>query len=96
MEEVIDVIHADVKNRHIERLKKGQCTIELGFILSDMGTNLERVADHCSNLAVCVIETSRNEFDMHKYVIRLKKYDRESFEEKVRTYEKKYALPEPL
>lgn len=96
LEEVIDVIHADVKNRHIERLKKGQCTIELGFILSDMGTNLERVADHCSNLAVCVIETSRNEFDMHKYVIRLKKYDRESFEEKVRTYEKKYALPEPL
>ena len=58
LEEVIDEIHADVKNRHIERLRKGICTIELGFILSDLGTNLERVADHCSNLAICTIEAA--------------------------------------
>lgn len=92
LEEVIDEIHAKVKDGHIERLRKGQCTIELGFILSDLGTNLERVADHCSNLAICTIETANEGFDMHKYARRLKKYDMENFEEKEREYAEKYSL----
>ena len=92
LEEVIDEIHAKVKDGHIERLRKGQCTIELGFILSDLGTNLERVADHCSNLAICTIETANDGFDMHKYARRLKKYDIENFEEKEREFAAKYSL----
>ena len=92
LEEVIDEIHARVKDGHIERLRKGQCTIELGFILSDLGTNLERVADHCSNLAICTIETANDGFDMHKYARRLKKYDVENFEEKEREFAAKYSL----
>lgn len=92
LEEVIDEIHADVKNRHIERLRKGICTIELGFILSDLGTNLERVADHCSNLAICTIEAAEGAFDMHRYTSRIKKYDVDEFEQKERGFEVKYSL----
>lgn len=92
LEEVIDEIHADVKNRHIERLRQGICTIELGFILSDMGTNLERVADHCSNLAICTIEAAEGAFDMHRYTSRIKKYDVDEFEQKERGFEAKYSL----
>lgn len=92
LEEVIDGIHADVKNRHIERLRKGICTIELGFILSDLGTNLERVADHCSNLAICTIEAAEGAFDMHRYTSRIKKYDVDEFEQKERDFEAKYSL----
>ena len=92
LEEVIDEIHAEVKNRHIERLRKGICTIELGFVLSDLGTNLERVADHCSNLAICTIEAAEGAFDMHRYTSRIKKYDVEEFEQKERGFEAKYSL----
>lgn len=93
LEDVIDAIHAEVKNRHINRLKEGTCTIELGFILSDLGTNLERVADHCSNLAVCVIESEKGNFDMHHYLDELKLYGHDDFDEKMHEYERKYALP---
>ena len=96
LEEVIDTINAEVKDRHIARLRKGTCTIELGFMLSDLSTNLERVADHCSNLAVCTIETQKNEFDMHKYLKTVKKYDTDHFKERERFYEKKYALPQTV
>ena len=93
LEEVIDTLNAEVKDRHITRLQKGTCTIELGFMLSDLSNNLERVADHCSNLAVCTIETQKDEFDMHKYLKTIKKYDTDHFKEKESIYEKKYALP---
>ena len=73
LEEVIDTLNAEVKDRHITRLQKGTCTIELGFMLSDLSNNLERVADHCSNLAVCTIETQKDEFDMHKYLKTIEK-----------------------
>lgn len=94
LEEVIDAIRSEVKNRHVLRLQKGKCTIELGFILQDVGTNLERVADHCSNLAVCTIETQNDQFDMHHYINNIKKYDKDHFADRVSEYEKKYALPE--
>ena len=94
LEEVIDTMNAEIKDRHIERLRRGTCTIELGFMLSDLSTNLERVSDHCSNLAVCTIETQRNEFDMHKYLKTVKKYDTDHFKERERIYEEKYALPQ--
>lgn len=58
LEEVIDRLHIEVKRRHVKRLRKGKCTIELGFILSDITTDFERVSDHCSNIAVCLLEVS--------------------------------------
>ena len=93
LEDVIDAIHSEVKARHVKRLKDGVCTIELGFILSDLGTNLERVADHCSNLAVSVIEGDKGNFDMHHYLDDLKLYGHDNFDEKMHKYELKYALP---
>lgn len=93
LEDVIDAIHNEVKSRHVKRLKDGTCTIELGFILSDLSTNLERVADHCSNLAVCVIESEKGNFDMHHYLDDLKLYGHSDFDVKMNKYEEKYALP---
>ena len=93
LEEVIDNINDEVKNRHIDRLRRGECTIELGFILSDLGTNLERVADHCSNIAACTIETQRDEFDMHKYVYGVKKFGVGDFDAKEKLFREKYSLP---
>ena len=68
LEEVIDGLISTIKMRHIERLQSGICTINLGFVLNDMLTNVERVSDHCSNIALCVIETDKGSFDMHAYV----------------------------
>lgn len=93
LEEVIDALHSEVKSRHVKRLQTGKCTIELGFILQDLGTNLERVADHCSNLAVCTIEMQHDQFDMHHYINSIKKYDTDHFTDRVSEYESKYSLP---
>ena len=93
MEEVIDSLNLEIKARHVKRLRKGKCTIELGFILSDITTNFERVADHCSNIAVCLLEVNENEFDTHAYVRAMKKDDNIDFKSKVMAYEKHYQLP---
>lgn len=95
LEEVIDNIHAEVKKRHIKRLRLGECTIEMGFILSDLSTSLERVADHCSNLAVCVIQLTDDDdaIAMHGYLEALDKGNNEWFQEKYHEYKKMYALP---
>ncbi len=93
LEEVIDNINLEIKQRHIKRLRQGNCTIELGFILSDITTNFERIADHCSNIAVCLLEVSADEFDMHAYINELKKDDNIDFRSKVIAYEQCYQLP---
>lgn len=59
LEEAIDALSLEIKRRHIKRLRKGKCTIELGFILSDMITDLVRVSDHCSNITTCLLEINR-------------------------------------
>ena len=82
-----------VKQRHIKRLRKGQCTIELGFILSDISTNMERVSDHCSNIAVCLLEVSADEFDTHAYLDELKQESNIDFRGKVLTYKERDQLP---
>lgn len=92
LEEVIDQINTLVKANHIKRLQKGLCTIEQGFVLSDISTNLERVADHCSNIAISVIETDRDGFDAHGYLESLKKENDPRFAELTEAYRKKYAL----
>ena len=72
LEQVIDILIAESKTNHIERLRKGNCTIEMGFILSDWLTNYERISDHCSNIAVAVIEVDKDSFDTHEYLNNLK------------------------
>ena len=93
LEEVIDSLNLEIKARHVKRLRKGKCTIELGFILSDITTNFERVSDHCSNIALCLLEVNEDEFDTHAYLRALKKENNIEFKSKVLAYEKRYTLP---
>lgn len=94
LEEVIDDLSDEIKKRHIDRLCEGRCTIELGFILSDLTTSCKRVADHCSNIAVCLIQADHDEFGRHAYLDSLKEADNNEFREKFHAYRKQYALPE--
>lgn len=93
LEDVIDQLRSDLKSRHIERLRKGMCTIELGFILSDILTNIERVSDHCSNIAVCLIQIKENNMDTHEYMTELKKLEKSEFMDEFTSYQTKYMLP---
>lgn len=93
-EQVIDSLNIELKQRHIRRLRKGKCTIELGLILEDMITNYERISDHCSNIAVCMIRVNEDGFDTHEYLDVLKEEKAPWFEEEFYNLSKKYALPE--
>lgn len=93
LEEVIDGIHMEVRRRHIRRLRKGKCSIDLGFALNDLGTDYERVADHCSNIAVCLLQVTQDGFDTHEYLEMLKAEKSRTFEEAVEHYEHRYSLP---
>ena len=92
-EAVVDELNQEVKKRHIRRLREGKCTIELGFILSDITTSLERVADHCSNIAVCVTQVREDTYDTHGYLNSVKNEDSEIFRGLVLEEEEKYFLP---
>lgn len=92
LEEVVDYLSDELKSRHIRRLTEGKCTIELGFVFTDITTNFERVSDHCSNIAVCLIEVSENEFDAHEYIDKLK-HDDEGFKIQYKELKQKYLLP---
>ena len=91
LEQVIDSLNSSLKNHHIERLQSGKCTIELGFILSDVMTDFERISDHCSNIAVCVSQIHSGSFDTHEYLHALKK--EEEFETEYKELKKQYQLP---
>lgn len=93
LEEVIDNLEDELKIRHIERLRAGHCTIELGFILSDITTNYERIADHCSNIAVCVLQFEDSDMETHDYLEKMRE-DNEEFKQKYRKYKNLYILPE--
>ena len=94
LEEVVDNLRDQIKYRHTKRLQKNLCSIENGFILSDIITNLERVSDHCSNIAGCLIEIGQNEkLDLHTYLHDIKNDDKD-FAEMEKAYEQKYALAE--
>ena len=93
LEETIDGINMEVKRRHIRRLRKGKCTIEQGFDLSDISTDFERIADHCSNIAVGLIEVDEDAYDAHEYIEHLKADKGEEFEQAVDFYQRKYLLP---
>ncbi|MBO5097250.1 MAG: Na/Pi cotransporter family protein [Agathobacter sp.] len=94
LEQVINGLNAELKQRHIKRLRKGKCTIELGWVLQDLLTNIERVSDHCSNIAVCLIEIKENEFETHSYVGALRAEKAQWFTNAVQNLGEKYQLPE--
>ncbi|MCD7740729.1 MAG: Na/Pi cotransporter family protein [Ruminococcus sp.] len=92
LEEVVDQLRTKVKNRHVKRLQAGKCTIELGFIFTDMLTSLERVSDHCSNVAVCMVQVNDDNFETHEY-LRTIKTSGEEFDSEVAKFQDMYRLP---
>ena len=92
LEEAIDRLQDQLRKRHMKRLQKGKCNAELGMVLSDLLTNFERVADHCSNIAVCLIEVKDDEFDTHEYLDNMKQ-ENPQFRKLYKEYKKKYDLP---
>ena len=90
LEQVIDDLKEQIREKHVDRLQGGKCTIELGFILSDLLTNYERVSDHCSNIAACMIKAAEQSYDMHKYLADLKM--EHSFMDEYRACAAKYAI----
>ena len=94
LEEVIDYLNDELKQRHVRRLRSGECSVELGFVLSDITINYERVADHCSNLAVDLLRIHENVFDVHEYLEGLKENKDAAFREAYQKDKAVYALPQ--
>jgi len=92
LEQVIDRLKRKIKNGHISRLRQGDCTMELGFILSDLLTNYERISDHCSNIAVCFIEIAHESFETHEYLNAVKSGEETDFAEMYEAYKQKYYM----
>ena len=93
LEEVIDGLTAAIRDKHIARLRRGECSPELGVYLSDLLINCERISDHCSNIAVSVIQISRTDLGSHTYLSDLRSQRTEQFVKAFRTFDKKYHLP---
>lgn len=93
LEEVIDYLNTEVKRRHMKRLRKGKCTIEMGFVLSDLTTNYERVSDHCSNIALCLLQLNEENFETHEYQDNLVSKDNVAFMAEVKRLKEHYQLP---
>lgn len=94
LEEVIDALCDEMKLHHVDRLQKGICTLDQGFVFNDLLTNYERVADHCSNIAVALIELAAGSLDAHEYITSLKEHRGHDFDRLFEAYSAKYALPE--
>ena len=92
LEEVVDLLNRELKARHIARLQRGECTTMLGFVFSDLITNFERVADHCSNIALCILQSQKSDRGTHQYIIDLKNSDDPDFRRYYREYAEKYHL----
>ena len=91
LEQVVDDLKNELRTRHILRMKKGECSIEAGFVWSDLLTNLERVSDHCSNVALCVLDLKKHTLSAHE--TQHERKDVPEFAEQYRRYSEKYALP---
>ena len=91
-EQRIDDLVLEAKSRHIARLQNGLCTIELGFVLSDILNNIERSSDHCSNIAAAVISVAQHSFNSHEFLNAVKTMDNEQFKECYTEYKRKYAF----
>ena len=93
LEEVIDDLTKEIKNHHVDRLQAGICRPELGILLTDYLTNCERVSDHCSNVAVCIIQTRNSSFETHSYLNELKNGNEPEFVDEFESFREKYQLP---
>ena len=93
LEEVVDELSKELKRRHINRLRSGECTIEMGFILTDLLTSLERIADHCSNISVCVTQVRENLYDTHSHLESIKNESDENYIGRLDDFRMEYALP---
>ena len=91
LEQVVDDLKNELRTRHILRMKKSECSIEAGFVWSDLLTNLERVSDHCSNVALCVLDLKKHTLSAHE--TQHERKDVPEFAECYRRYSEKYALP---
>ncbi len=92
LEQVIDTLKEQMRTRHILRMQQGNCSIEAGFVWSDLLTNLERTSDHCSNIAGCVIDTAQHNLNLHETLKAVKRGD-PRFQDSFRVYAEKYRLP---
>ena len=92
LEQVVDKLKDTIKSQHITRLQRGECTIELGFILTDIVTNLERVSDHCSNIAGCMLEMAHKDMEIHKYLSSVKDGNKEEYNHYFDYFRMKYDL----
>lgn len=92
LEELVDKYCDEIKMSHVKRVQKGECTLHQGFIFNDLLTDYERIADHCSNVAVAIIELEDNNFDTHEYLNNLKNSDTKSFKKYYDEYKEKYPL----
>ena len=92
LEEHIDVLCDELKMRHVERLQTGACSLQVGFVFNDLLTNFERVADHCSNIAIAMIELSQNAYETHDYLINLKALRSHNYDELYAGFAEKYAV----
>ena len=92
LEQWIDELCDRIKSNHVERLQKGECTINVGFVLNDLLTDFERVSDHCSNVAVAMIELESDEFDTHEYLSNVKNRRDGDFEKKFDEYSSRFSI----
>ncbi|MDE6962853.1 MAG: Na/Pi cotransporter family protein [Lachnospiraceae bacterium] len=93
MEEAVDNLNSEIKKRHVKRLRKGKCTIEMGFVLSDITTNYERVSDHCSNIALCLLQLNEENFGTHGFQDSMSVKDNAAFTAEVNRLKEHYQLP---
>ena len=93
LEEMVDELSREMKRRHVNRLRSGECTIEMGFILTDLITSLERIADHCSNISVCVTQVRENLYDTHSHLESLKNEPDEGYYNRLEELQREYVLP---
>ena len=92
LEELVDIYCDEMKMNHVKRVQKGECTLHQGFIFNDLLTDFERIADHCSNVAVAIIELELNVFDTHEYLINLKKDNGTNFDKYFEGYKEMFPL----
>ena len=93
LEEIVDELSKELKRRHVNRLRSGECTIEMGFILTDLLTSLERIADHCSNISVCVTQVRENLYDTHSHLESLKNEPDDAYFKRLEELQEEYVLP---
>ena len=92
LEQVINNLKAELRAKHSRRMENGECSVENGMLFFDIVNSFERIADHCSNLAVCIIELSQGSYQTHSYLKGVKNADNKTFMESFEYYLSKYAL----